>query len=275
MKFNNNIATIITGASPSGDLNVCEEVFMEAFKFRIPDGETIKNIVFWVLPVLIFLVSGMTGQGMMFVPANFSYLFVKALCGLTVSAAIAVIRSKRSTGTKFAGIFGCIVLFMIFSFMRVLSPRVMHTCTTDNARELFLAKASVWYSAPFSLPGETGSDKPAEYHTFTYDLYLSKSHSCTLLCHYDEAGYNAAVANLDNSNAFVRNMNASDGNDRFRVIRTGYEDESGWNERSMMIVMTNNTDHEIAYIILFNPLEKTLTLSEIVDRYCGWRYIRK
>ena len=248
---------------------------MEAFQYGKPDGVAIKNIIFWVLPVLIFLISGMRGPGMVFDPANFSFLLTRTLCGLAVSAAIAVIRSKSNTGTKLAGIFGCVILFMIFSFMGVLSPKIMHTSTAANSREAFLAKASVLYSAPFSLPAETGYAKPVEFHTFTYDLYLSETHAFTLLCHYDEAGYNAAVAGLDNSYAFMSDLNASAGNDRFRVIRTGYEDKNGLNEKSMMIVMTNNTDHDIAYILLFNPPDRTLNLSETIERYCGWRYMRK
>lgn len=234
-----------------------------------------KNIFFWTLPALVFLLSGLTKPGMVFNSANLTFLLIKVLCGIVISAAIAIIRSENKAASKMAGVFGCIVLFMILSFMRVLSPRMMHTCTTANAREMFLSKASLWYSAPFSLPADTGSSDPAEYHVFTYDHYLEESCAATLMCHYDEAEYQTAVAGLKNSYAFMSNLNASVGNDRFRVVRTGYESEDDLTRKSYLIVMQNDVTHEIAYILLYNPLDKTATLPEIIDRYCGWQYIRK
>ena len=67
---------------------------VEVLQYRKPNGETVKNIFFWVLPVLIFLLSGMTRPGMVFNSANFTFLLIKGLCGLTISVAIAVIRSR-------------------------------------------------------------------------------------------------------------------------------------------------------------------------------------
>lgn len=248
---------------------------VEVLQYRKPNGEIVKNIFFWVLPVLIFLLSGMTRPGMVFNSANFTFLLIKGLCGLTISVAIAVIRSKRDAGAKLAGVFGCIVLFMIFSFMRVLSPRMMHTCTTENAREKFLAKVSLLYPVPFSLPDDTCSASPAEYHVFTYDIFLGESNACTLMCHYDEAEYKAAVADLERTYAFFSDQKAFIGNDRFRLIRNGNEDEYDWFDKSLMIVMTNDKDHDIAFILLYNPLQKTLSLSEAIDRYCGLKYLRR
>ena len=248
---------------------------MEALRHGKPNGETIKNVIFWVLPVLVFVLSGLTRPGIILNSTNFTFLLIKGLCGLTISVAIAVIRSKRKAGEKLAGVFGCIVIFMVFSLIRVMSPRMMHTCTTDNAREMFQAKASLLYPAPFSLPEDTGSASPAEYHVFTYDLYLGESNACTLMCHYDEAGYKAAVANLENSYAYFSDQKAFIGNDRFRLIRNGNEDEYEWFDKSLMMVVTNDKEHDIAFILLYNPLQKTLSLSEAVNRYCGWKYIRK
>ena len=248
---------------------------MEVLKYGRPDAKTVKNIFIWTLPALIFLFSGLTKPGLIFNSSNLTFLMTKVLCGIAISVAVAIIRSKNKAGSKTAGVFGCIVLFMIFSFMTVLSPRMMHTCTTVNAREMFLSKASLLYSATFSLPADTGSSNYAEYHTFTYDYHLGESSTAALMCHYEEAGYKTAAANLENSYAFMSNMNTSVGNDRFRVIRTGYESENDWSGKSYMIVMQNDVTHDIAYILLFNPADETCTFPVIIDRYCGWKYIRK
>ena len=95
------------------------------------------------------------------------------------------------------------------------------------------------------------------------------------MCHYDEAEYKAAVADLERTNAFFSDQKAFIGNDRFRLIRNGNEDECDWFDKSLMIAMTNDKDHDIAFILLYNPLQKTLSLSETIDRYCGLKYLRR
>ena len=63
-----------------------------------------------------------------------------------------------------------------------------------------------------------------------------------------------------------------DGNEHFRFLAPA-DGEGGFMKRSL-IIMTNDTDHEIAYILFADPdLDVVTEMDYFIGSYCGWNHI--
>lgn len=202
--------------------------------------------------------------------------------------------AKKKLLTGITVIIAAIYLVVHLSFILfMISLFVHHYSTKINAQSRFEAEVETVLPDALPLPLDLDSPKTVVLHKYrTNSLGIFQSRSCTLLCRYDEAEYTAAKAALEARYRFRTeplDSGSSDpenhliepyvkiGNDQFRFLYPGDDDENAWAfyKRSILIV-TNDVEQEIGYIVFEDiDLDVAENLTEFINERCGWKYIRK
>ena len=249
----------------------------------------LTKILIWCLPSLALVLIGIFGFGIMISGRSMFTLVTLVLIGLIFTRIIFLLISNRKPSLKIGIMSAWIFILAIAGLVLLMMPRQMHTCTKTDAVGKFEAEAASCYPESFTVPMDIGDPESVEYHTFKISMVIFESNSYTLLCRYDEAGYEAAVAALEEGYSFrtepmgtgtrdeddqpvTINPYVSIGDDHFRVL---YPDNGeGDFFKLCLIVATNDADHEIAYI-LFRDADLDLAddLPAFINEYCGWQYI--
>ena len=144
------------------------------------------------------------------------------------------------------------------------------------------------------VPPEIGSPSSTEFHSYCTSMIIFESKAYTLLCGYDEAEYTEAKAAIEARYSFrteplySEDTTFSDdakqlepvfdiGDDHFRFIMPNdeYDGYCGEFFKGCFIVVTNDAEHEIAYIAFMDQdLDVADDLAEFVKDTCGWKYVR-
>lgn len=193
-----------------------------------------------------------------------------------------------------AGIAATVVLIVLLS----LSIFHIHSCmhhnsTKVNAQSQFETKVDTLLPNVLPMPLELDSPKSIVYHEYrSHPFGVFQSLSYTLLCQYDDAEYKAAKAALENRYRFRTELldagcvddpekqliepYAEIGNDHFRFLYPNNEDKPirEFYKRSLLVV-TNDVEREIGYILFDDfDLDEAEDLTEFINEYCGWKYVR-
>lgn len=194
-----------------------------------------------------------------------------------------------------AGIAATVVLIVLFFSLSIfhIHSCMHHNSTKVNAQSQFETKVDTLLPNVFPMPLELDSPKSIVYHEYrSHPFGPFQSFSYTLLCQYDDAEYKAAKAALENRYRFRTELLDAGcvddpenqliepyveiGNNHFRFLYPRDEDAQAWGfyKRSILVV-TNDVEHKIGYI-LFDDIDLDVAedLTEFINEYCGWKYVR-
>ena len=251
-------------------------------------SKVISRLLIWLLPALAIMLTAVVGFGMIICIDNIPSFVILALCGIIVSSQILIINSKKkSTGVKISLAVIRMVVLVVVGFLALLMPKKIMRSTSSDPVSKFEAGVSKVYDGDILMPLEVGNPVSMTYYDYEYMMVIFESRSYTLVCDYDEAGYEEALASLEERYDFraealmggVENNTTiwlepvyDDGNEHFRFLAPA-DGEGGFMKRSL-IIMTNDTDHEIAYILFADPdLDVVTEMDYFIGSYCGWNHI--
>jgi len=216
------------------------------------------------------------------------------ILGLIITRLIFLFRSCRAVGAK---VWRCVVwiiltIFLFFFSLFFLSLGEHHRVTEVNARQEFEEAVEHVYPEALPAPLKLGSPKSIVLHKYLNYAIIFQTRSYTLLCQYDDADYSAAIAALENRYCFRTELldagyvdnpekqliepYAEIGNDHFRFLYPNNEDKPirEFYKRSLLVV-TNDVEREIGYILFDDfDLDEAEDLTEFINEYCGWKYVR-
>lgn len=251
-------------------------------------SKVISRLLIWLLPALAIMLTAVVGFGMIVCVDNVPSFVILALCGLIVSSQILIINSKKkSTGVKISLAVLCMVVLLVVGFLALLMPKKIIRSTGSDPVSKFEESVTKEYGDKLPMSLNVGNPVSMTYYEYEYMMVIFESRSYTLVCDYDEAGYEEALASLEEQYEFrtedlmggLENNTTiwlepvyDDGNEHFRFLAPA-DGEEGF-MKSSLIIMTNDSDHEIAYILFADPdLDVVTELDYFIGSYCGWDYI--
>lgn len=217
------------------------------------------------------------------------------ILGLIITRLIFLFRSCRAVGAKVWRCAVWIILTIVLFFFSLffLSLGEHHRVTEVNAQQEFEEAVEQVYPEALPAPLELGSPKSIVLHKYLDYLVIFQTRSYTLLCQYDDADYSAAISALENRYRFRTELldnryhDDPDKNliepyieiedDHFRFLYPNDADDQSWDfyKRSILVV-TNDVEHEIGYILFDDiDLDYVDDLTEFINEYCGWKYVRQ
>ena len=252
--------------------------------------ESVVKLIIWCMPSLILLLINILWIGIL--PNRdslFSFVAI-AMTGLIVTRIIFLLRSQRKAGVKAALLIVWIVIFVAVGFFDLFMPRTIHRVIKVDAQSRFEADIPRLFLESVSAPIEVGTTESTEYHMFSWSAAIFESRSWILLCQYNGDEYERAFASLeerfhfrteplgtgyydDNHVEIVDDPHTVIGNERFRMIDPG-DGDSSYFYKECFLIMTNDAKHQIAYIAFSDDdLDMTKGLEELINEYCGWKYL--
>lgn len=214
--------------------------------------------------------------------------------GLIITRLIFLFRSCRAVGAKIWRCAAWTVLLIVLFFFGLfcLSLGEHHRSTTADAQRQFETSVEELLPDAISVPLDLGLPKSVVLHKYLDYLVIFQTRSYTLLCQYDDAEYNAAKTALENKYRFrtklLGNRYHDDPDkkliapyveiedDHFRFLYPNDADDPSWEfyKRSILVV-TNDVEREIGYILFDDfDLDYVDDLTEFINDYCGWKYVR-
>ena len=253
--------------------------------------ESVKKLIIWCMPMLLLLLISVFWIGIM--PNRYSLPSFVAivLMGLIVTRIIFLLRSQRKAGIKAAQVIVWILVFVVLGFFNILMPRTIHRVIKTDAQSSFETDIPHLFLESVSAPIEVGTTESVEYHTFARSSFIYETRSWILLCRYNEAEYERAIASMeerfhfrteplgtgdydDHREEISVNPYTMIGDDRFRMLDPRDGEKSRF-YKGCFLIMTNDIKHQIAYIAFSDDdLDMTESLENLITEYCGWKYIR-
>lgn len=254
-------------------------------------SESVVRLIIWCTPTLILLLIGIFWIGIIPNRDSLPSFVTIAMIGLIITRIIFLLRSKSKFIKKASLLVVWIVIFLVVGFFGLLMPRTIHHVIKVDAQSRFEADISRLLPESVSAPIEVGTTESIEYHTFAWSALIFESRSWVLLCRYNEEEYERAVASVeerfhfrteplgtgyydDNRVEIVDDPYTLIGDERFRMLDPGDGDYSVF-YKGCFLIMTNDVKRQIAYIaFLDDDLDMTENLEELINEYCGWKYLR-
>ena len=276
------------------DRDMTENVNDAVKKRALPQWAT--KLLIWCLPtlgVLSGLVLIIFIKGYIVEWRSFFFLIPVALSGLIITRLILLFRSYRSDGAKILiSIVWIVILCFLFVWsLLVFSSMESHTCTTKNAQSRFEEYVDKTISDALSEPLDLGDPESVELHNYKWPIWIFESRSYTLLCKYDDAGYNTAKTALETrysfrteplyagavdkgKNSYIE-PGVTIGGYRFRFLRpTDNDDKVIEFYKRCLLAVTNDEKREIGYILFEDfDLDVADDLNHFINDYCGWKYV--
>ncbi|MBR4458315.1 MAG: hypothetical protein IKS31_05090 [Clostridia bacterium] len=252
--------------------------------------ESVVKLIIWCMPSLILLLISILWIGILPNRDSLPSFLAIAMTGLIVTRIIFLLRSQRKAGNKAALFIVWIVIFLVVGFFGLFMPRTIHRVIKADAQSRFEADIPHLFLESVSAPIEVGTTESIEYHTVSMSALIFESRSWILLCQYNGDEYERAFASLeerfhfrtellgtgyydDNHVEIVDDPYTVIGNERFRMLDPGDGDISYF-YKGCFLIMTNDTKHQIAYIAFSDDdLDMTKGLEELINEYCGWKYL--
>ncbi len=251
-------------------------------------SKVISRLIIWLLPALAIMLTVVVGFGMIVCVDNVPSFVLLALCGLLFSCVFMICKSKKkSTGVKISLSILCMGVLLVVGFLAILMPKKIMRSTSSDPVSKFETGASKVYDGDILMPLDVGNPVSMTYYNYEYMMIIFESRSYTLVCDYDEAGYEEALASLEERYDFrtealmggVENNETiwldpvyDDGDEHFRVLAPA-DGEEGFMKKNI-IIMTDDVNHEIAYIVFADPdLDVVTEMDYFIGSYCGWDHI--
>ena len=259
----------------------------------------------WCGPTLFFLLVDTAIFGLVPEKETVATFCLIPLFGLMVTRLIFLFRSRRSIGAKIALAVLWLLLQALLWIFALLFPINLYHHIRSEAPERFETSFSKLYylsptnqDAPRSLlfPLELGTPESLEYHSYD-EIALSVFHSssCTLLCRYSDAYYEAAKAAVETRYRFRTELMDTEhsfgdkqvkqiepytriGDDFFRVLLPRDEESGIYDSfyKNCILIVTNDVRREIGYIAFSDfDLDVAEDLAVFLNDYCGWKHIRR
>ena len=265
---------------------------MESSKDKRHMPKWAENLLIWFCPAFTLILVFLCIPNSLTPRKKIIACCLILLIGLIITRLIFLFRSCRTVGAKIwrcaVWIFLVIVLFFFGLFCLSLGEH--HRSTTVDAQHQFETSVEEYLPHANIVPLELGSPNSFVLHKYLVYLFIFQTKSYTLLCQYDDAEYDAAIAALENRYRFRTELLDAGyvdnpekqliepyieiGNDHFRFLYPGNEDTWEFYKRSVLIV-TNDVEQEIGYILFDDfDLDVAEDLTEFINEYCGWKYVR-
>ena len=251
-------------------------------------SKVISRLIIWLLPALAIMLTAVVGFGMIVCVDNVPSFVLLALCGLLFSCVFMICKSKKkSTGVKISLSILCMGVLLVVGFLAILMPKAMMRSTSSDPVSKFEAGVSKVYDGDILMPLDVGNPVSMTYYNYEYMMIIFESRSYTLVCDYDEAGYEEALASLEErydfrTEALMGGVENNEtiwldpvydiGDEHFRVLAPA-DGEEGFMKKNI-IIMTDDVNHEIAYIVFVDPdLDVVTEMDYFIGSYCGWDHI--
>ena len=253
-----------------------------------------QNLLIWCCPAIVLI------SVFLCIPNSYTVLGKIICCclllffGLIVTRLILLFRSQRTVREK---VWRCIIwsiilitllLFSLFFF----SLGTNYRSTKINAKQRFEAEVERVLPDAISTPLELDSPESVVLHKYLINYIAFSTKADILLCQYVDTAYENAKTMLENRYSFrtelLENRYADDpekkllepyieiGDDHFHILYPNDGDDQAWEfyKRSIWVV-TNDAEQEIGYI-LFNDIDLDYVedLTEFINEFCGWKYVR-
>ena len=251
-------------------------------------SKVISRLIIWLLPALAIMLTAVVGFGMIVCVDNVPSFVLLALCGLLFSCVFMICKSKKkSTGVKISLSILCMGVLLVVGFLAILMPKKIMRSTSSDPVSKFEAGVSKVYDGDILMPLDVGNPVSMTCYDYEYMMIIFESRSYTLVCDYDEAGYEVALASLEErydfrTEAFMGGVENNEtiwldpvydiGDEHFRVLAPA-DGEEGFMKKNI-IIMTDDVNHEIAYIVFADPdLDVVTEMDYFIGSYCGWDHI--
>ena len=251
-------------------------------------SKVISRLIIWLLPALAIMLTAVVGFGMIVCVDNVPSFVLLALCGLLFSCVFMICKSKKkSTGVKISLSILCMGVLLVVGFLALLMPKKIMRSTSSDPVSKFEAGVSKVYDGDILMPLDVGNPVSMTYYNYEYMMIIFESRSYTLVCDYDEAGYEEALASLEErydfrTETFMGGVENNEtiwldpvydiGDEHFRVLAPA-DGEEGFMKKNI-IIMTDDVNHEIAYIVFADPdLDVVTEMDYFIGSYCGWDHI--
>ena len=249
------------------------------------------KLIIWCLPTLILLLIGIFGIGIIPNRDSLPSFVTIAMIGLIITRIIFLLRSKSKFIIKALLLVVWIVIFLVVGFLGLFMSRTIHHVIKTDTQIRFEADIPRLFLESVSAPIEVGTTESTEYHMFARSALIFESRSWILLCRYNEEEYERAIESMeerfhfrtdalgtgyydDDGVEIVDDPYAMIGDERFRMVYPEDGNISDYFYKDCALIMTNDVKHQIAYIVFHDyDLDMTASLEEIINEYCGWKYL--
>jgi hypothetical protein len=253
-----------------------------------------ENLLIWCCPAFTLILVFLCIPNSLTIRKKVIVFCLILLFGLIITRLIFLFRSCRAVGAKIwrCTVWAILLIILFFFGLFCLSLGEHHRSTAKDAQRQFETSVEEILPDAISVPLDLGSPKSVVLHEYLDFWVIFHTRSYTLLCQYGDAEYHAAKTALESrygfrtelmDNRYHDNPDKQQfepyveiGDDHFRFLYPNDADDQTWEfyKRSILVV-TNDVAHEIGYILFDDiDLDYVNDLTEFINVYCGWKYVR-